>query len=460
MRVVLLSGGSGKRLWPLSNDARSKQFLKVLEDPSGMPESMVQRVWRQLGAAGLQQQAYIATSRSQVEVLTGQLGGAPRLVVEPARRDTFAAIALAATYLYAIEGASLGETIVVMPVDPYVEADFFGRLQELDRALEETSAELALIGVRPTYSSEKYGYIQPVGSRIAEASSGPLAVGQFREKPSETEAERLIAEGALWNCGVFAFKLDYLINLLIAMDLPIQYEEMARQYAKLPAISFDYQVAEQVKQAVVLPYEGPWRDLGTWNTLSGEMKHRIVGKGVVSADSVRTHLINELDIPVAVLGLPDAMVVTSPDGILVSSKTASPRIKELVGALEGRPMYEERRWGHYRVIDHVTYDGGAQVLTKRIWVRAGCNLSYQYHDKRSEVWTILSGEGECVLDGRILAVRPGDVLQIPRGSRHSVRAASDLEFIEVQRGGELVEEDITRLRMTWPEIVDGCTRTA
>ncbi|MET3937909.1 mannose-1-phosphate guanylyltransferase [Paenibacillus sp. PvP094] len=161
MRIVLLSGGSGKRLWPLSNDTRSKQFLKVLEGPQGQSESMVQRVWRQLQQTGLSELATIATSKPQVEILRSQLGEEVDLVVEPERRDTFPAIALTAVYLYSVQGVGLNETVAILPVDPYVEESFFYKVTELEQVLEISGAELALIGVQPTHPSEKYGYIVP-----------------------------------------------------------------------------------------------------------------------------------------------------------------------------------------------------------------------------------------------------------------------------------------------------------
>lgn len=455
MRLVLLSGGSGKRLWPLSNDARSKQFLPVLENLAGEPESMVQRVWRQLEEAGLQERAYIATSKSQVEMLHAQLGPQTAIVVEPQRRDTFPAIALAAAYLYAIEGVSLEETIVVLPVDPYVEHDFYEAIAGLPEVLASSGAELALIGVEPTYPSEKYGYIVPEsGTASVAGGARPYSrVSRFQEKPRKDEAEALIAQAALWNCGVFGFKLDYLINLLIDMGLPIQYDEMLRQYGKLPAISFDFQVVERANEIAVTAYAGAWRDLGTWNTLTEEMQRPLVGKGILSEDCRNVHLINELDIPIVVNGLSDVVVAASPDGILVSDKAASPRIKDMLKPLTGRPMYEERRWGHYRIIDHLVSEGGDEVLTKRIAIRSGCNLSYQYHLRRSEIWTIISGEGELVQDGELRRVGAGDVVRILPGSCHSIRAVTHLEIIEVQSGPELIEEDIIRLHMEWEAIM-------
>ncbi|WP_419891424.1 sugar phosphate nucleotidyltransferase [Paenibacillus xylanexedens] len=453
MRSILLSGGSGKRLWPLSNDSRSKQFLKVLHGPEGNPESMVQRVWRQLNHAGLASEALIATSLPQVEILTSQLGDDVRLVVEPERRDTFPAIALAASYLYSVESVSLNETIAVLPVDPFVEKEFFEVLATLPEMLDKTGADLALMGVVPTYPSEKYGYIIPQSLSSSENNNKYVNVAKFQEKPCESDAVIMIEQAALWNCGVFAFKLGYLINLLIEMELPIQYDEMLKQYGRLNKISFDYQVVEKANQIIAIPYNGFWKDLGTWNTLTEEMGSSVVGKGWITGDSLNTHLVNELNIPVAILGLSDVVVAVSPDGILVSDKEASPRIKEILKNEDQRPMYEERRWGCYRVLDYTRNEAGGEVLTKRICISAGKNLSYQYHLLRNEVWTVVSGTGELILDGQSRMIGQGDTVIIDRSMLHSVRAVTELEIIEVQIGSQLIEEDIVRVSTEWQDIV-------
>lgn len=255
---------------------------------------------------------------------------------------------------------------------------------------------------------------------------------------------------------MFAFKLDYIISLLQEKGFPTQYDELLKQYDKLPKISFDYEVVEKTKHIVVLPYDGYWKDLGTWNTLTEEMATNQIGKGVISADCENTHLINELDIPVTVLGVSNAVVAVSPDGILVADKAKSPKIKELVNGFDQRPMYEERRWGWYRVLDYTKFEDGREVLTKRIGVTAGKNLSYQMHHHRSEVWTIIKGEGEFAFNGEIRRVKPGDVLEIPVGAKHGIKAITDLEFIEVQTGTELIEEDIVRIYMTWEEVEANC----
>ncbi|MED0738686.1 sugar phosphate nucleotidyltransferase [Aneurinibacillus thermoaerophilus] len=453
MKLILLSGGSGKRLWPLSNDSRSKQFLKVLRNNHDCLESMVQRVWSQLESVNLSESAFIATSKPQVDMLQSQLSEGIRLIVEPERRDTFPAIALASSYLYSVEGVSPEEIVVVLPVDPYVEERFFECVKKLESIIEETSANLALIGVKPTFPSEKYGYIVPAKAPDTEQS---VPVQRFEEKPNQEKAAQLISENALWNCGVFAFKLDYMISLLLDKGLPIQYEEMIKSYNELPKISFDYEVVEKEENIVVAMYEGEWKDLGTWNTLTEEMNTNLLGKGIISEGCENTHLINELDIPVTILGISNAVIAASPDGILVTDKEASPRIKDIMKNFNQRPMYEERRWGWYRVLDHTKVENGNEVLTKRIGVHAGKNLSYQIHHKRSEVWTIISGEGQFVLNDQLYHVKPGDVLQIPVGAKHAIRAITDLQFVEVQTGSELIEEDIIRLCMTWEETLDCC----
>lgn len=448
MKLVLLSGGSGKRLWPLSSDARSKQFLKVLEDDEGNKVSMVQRVWRQLEQSGLSDDTIIATSASQVDMINMQLGQDVQIVTEPERRDTFPAIALAAAYMHSVQNYGSDEIVAVLPVDPFVENQFFNRIKNLEQALAESEAQLALIGVAPTYPSAKYGYIIPNPA----AGKSYAAVDCFKEKPTEQQAERLIRENALWNCGVFAFKLSFMIDQLVKRKLPTEYEELLKSYRLLPKTSFDYEVVENTERIIVLPYNGYWKDLGTWNTLTEEMGGNITGKGIIGNDVSNSHIVNELNIPVTLLGLDNVVVAASPDGILVTHKEASTKVKEYVDLLEERPMYEERRWGWYRVLEYTRYPEGNEVLIKRLGVNAEKNLSYQVHYKRSEVWTIVKGEGIFVLNDQLHHVRTGDVLHIPLGSKHALRATTNMEFIEVQSGSQLIEEDIFRTSQNWDEI--------
>nr|WP_304220107.1 sugar phosphate nucleotidyltransferase [Fredinandcohnia onubensis] len=451
MKLVLLSGGSGKRLWPLSNDTRSKQFLKVLEGKDENKQSMVQRVWGQLESVNLGDSAIIATSKMQRDMIHSQLGMEVPLIIEPERRDTFPAIALAASYLFSIQKTVEDEVIVVLPVDPYVEDSFFNRVKDLEKVLLTSDADLALMGVKPTYPSSKYGYIVP-GQQVNEDSF--FKVDRFTEKPSEEKAQALIDMNAFWNTGVFAFKLSYLLDILKGMNLPLSYEELSLNYKVLPKISFDYEVVEKANHIVALPYEGYWKDLGTWNTLTEEMATTQLGKGVLSNDSINTHLVNELDIPVTVVGTKDIVVAASPDGILVADKAASPKIKDLIKDFDQPPMYEERIWGWSRTLDYAKYDNGQEMVTKRICIHEGKNSTYHYHNLRDEVWTIVRGEGEIALDDNIHRVKAGDIIHLPAGKKHGIHALSELEFIEVQTGLEISNEDFTRLYFTWDKVLE------
>ncbi|WOV84516.1 sugar phosphate nucleotidyltransferase [Sporosarcina jeotgali] len=454
MELILLSGGSGKRLWPLSNESRSKQFLQVLADDEGLMESMLQRVWRQLDKAGLQQSAMIATSKSQVDAIQNQIGSGIPLSIEPERRDTFSAIALAAVYLYSVKGVGSQEVVAVLPVDPYVEESFFKRVAELEDTLNNSHADLALIGKKPTFPSEKYGYLTP---KSDSQQLEYLEVSHFKEKPAYQQAADLVEQHALWNTGVFAFKLEYILSILEERGLPIVYDELYKKYSLLPNRSFDYEVVEKAEKVVALPYEGEWKDLGTWNTLTEEMAENEIGNCVMTENSSNTHLINELTIPIAAIGVKDLIIAASPDGILVSKKSESPRVKELIDGVNKRPMYEERRWGWYRVLDHMKVRDGAEVITKRICIKASKNISYQTHSYRHEVWTIIKGTGEFALNGELYSVKAGDVLQIPIEAAHGIKAITDLEFIEVQSGSKLIEEDIIRIYMKWDEVVTHCS---
>ena len=445
MNIILLSGGSGKRLWPLSNEARSKQFLPLLANETGGMESMVQRVVRQIKEAGLKADITLATNSSQKDIIQNQLGDVD-MVLEPERRDTFPAIALACTYLSKEKKCHQDEVVLVMPCDPYTEPGYFQTLGKMAEAVENGVAELVLMGIKPTYPSSKYGYVVP-----SSTDGDVLRVKRFTEKPTEEKAVELLKDHAFWNGGVFAFKLGYLTAIVDRYLKVDAFAEAVNRYAELPKISFDYEVAEKAQSVAVVPFDGAWQDLGTWNTLTDELKQAVIGNAKLGPKAENTHVINELGIPIFVDGLKDAVVVASPDGILVCGKQETEHIKNHVWQLCDRPMYEERRWGTYRVIDRVKYPDGCCSLTKSLILKAGKNISYQIHRHRDEMWTFVDGEGLLLLDDVVTRVGRGDVAHIVRGHKHAIKALTDLTIIEVQTGDPLVEEDIERLQMDWPE---------
>ena len=449
MQLVLLSGGSGKRLWPLSNNARSKQFLPLLEKEDGTMESMVQRVVRQVREAHLTDDITLATNASQLDIIINQLGDSVSVVTEPERRDTFPAIALASGYLKLKKGCPDDEVVVIMPCDPFTEAGYFETIGKMVRCVEADVAELVLMGITPTYPSEKYGYVVPVTDHLK--AEGSMAVSKFTEKPNVERAKELLGMGALWNGGVFAFRLGYMMEIAQRYVKADSFDEMRSRYSEFPKISFDYEVAEKADSVAVLPYSGQWKDLGTWNTLTDELHHHIIGNAVMGPRCTNTHVINELQYPIYVDGMEDTVIAASPDGIIVCRKKYTEDIKKAVDHLTPRPMYEERRWGSYRVIDDTTYADGRHSLTKSLTINAGKNISYQVHRHRSEAWTIVEGEGIFVLDGVERKVGPGETVVIPVNHYHALKALTTLTFIEVQTGNPLVEEDIERSEWKWSE---------
>lgn len=273
MNIVLLSGGSGKRLWPLSNDIRSKQFIKIFKKKDGTYESMVQRVYRQIRKVDTDATVTIATSKTQVSAIHNQLGEDVGISVEPCRRDTFPAIALATAYLVDVMHVDPSESVVVCPVDPYVEDNYFEALKELSEQADKCEANLVLMGIEPTYLSEKYGYIIP------ESSDYVAEVKTFKEKPTADVVEQYIAQGALWNGGVFAYKLGYVMNKAHELMEFADYQDLFDKYDTLKKISFDYAVVEHEPKIQVVRFAGMWKDLGTWNTLTEAMDESVIGQG-------------------------------------------------------------------------------------------------------------------------------------------------------------------------------------
>lgn len=460
MQLILLSGGSGKRLWPLSNDARSKQFLPLLSSPDGGMESMIQRVVRQIREAKLTDNITFATNAVQRDSIINQLGEDVNVVTEPERRDTFPAIALASCYLAKEKKCDNDEVVVIMPCDVYTESKYFTTIGKMVETIEKNIADLVLMGITPTYPSEKFGYVVPeaIISTDSEKSAIPvfnkdyLRVANFIEKPNKEKARVLLKQNAFWNGGVFAFRLGYIMNIVNQYLKTETFQETRNRYTEFPKISFDYEVAEKAESVAVVPFSGEWKDLGTWNTLCEELPSIQIGNVMMGNNNVNTHAVNELGIPVFCNGLKDVIVAVSPDGIMVCDKQYSEKIKDYVNNLTTRPMYEERRWGTYRVLDNAEYEDGTRSLTKTIHLNAGRNISYQLHHHRSEIWTCVEGEGIFVLNGECRNVKRGDVMNIPVGHHHAIKAITDLTFIEVQIGNPLVEEDIERFEWNWNKL--------
>ncbi len=438
MNIVLLSGGSGKRLWPLSNDVRSKQFIKIFKGANGEYESMVQRVYRQICTVDQGASVTIATSKTQVSAIHNQLGENVGVCVEPCRRDTFPAIALATAYLHDVKHVPVEEAVVVCPVDPFVEQDYFEALKKLSDLAQTGEANLTLMGIEPTYPSEKYGYIIPADKEAVSQ------VKTFKEKPDVKTAEQYISQGALWNGGVFAYRLGYVLEKAHELIDFEDYDDLYGKYETLEKISFDYAVVEKEPKIAVMRFAGQWKDLGTWNTLTEAMEESCVGDAILNETCENVHVINELAVPVLCMGLKDVIVSASGEGILVSDKEQSSYIKPFVDKIDQQIMFAEKSWGDFRVLDVQP-----ESMTVKVTLHPGHRMNYHSHAHRDEVWTIVSGTGRTVVDGMEQPVHPGDVVTMEAGCRHTIIAETELTVIEVQLGKEISVHD--KQKFEWEE---------
>lgn len=431
MNIILLSGGSGKRLWPLSNDIRSKQFIKIFKKPNtDTYESMLQRVYRQIKTADPEAMVTLATGKSQVSAIHNQLGEGVGISVEPCRRDTFPAIALATAYLHYVKGIPVEEAVVVCPVDPYVDEGYFAALHQLWELAQQGTANLVLMGIHPTYPSEKYGYIIP---KTKDAVS---KVSTFKEKPDAAMARQYIDQGGLWNGGVFAYKISYVLDRARQLLGFTDYADLFSRYDTLTKISFDYAVVEHEPDIAVMRFTGEWKDLGTWNTLTEAMEENVLGDARLNETCRNVHVLNELGIPILAMGLQDVVIAASSEGILVADKEQSSYIKPFVDALDQQVMFAEKSWGQYQVLD-----AEENSMTIKVTLNPGHRMNYHSHDKRDEVWTVVSGKGRTIVDGMEQPVQAGDVITMAAGCKHTVIADTKLQLIEVQLGNDISVND-------------------
>jgi mannose-1-phosphate guanylyltransferase len=430
MNVILLSGGSGTRLWPLSNDVRSKQFIKLFKYENNNYESMVHRVYRQITSVDKDANVTIATSKNQVSAILNQLGNNVSVCVEPTRRDTFPAIALASTYLYDELHVDPEEAVIVCPVDPYVDNSYYQSVAYLEKLALEGRANLTLMGIEPTYPSEKYGYIIP------ENMDTVSFVKEFKEKPDKSTAKKYLNLGALWNAGVFAFKLGYLLEKAHSMLDFKDYRDLYAHYSDCKKISFDYAVVEKESSIQVMRYNGKWKDVGTWNMMSEVMADQTIGNVTLDETCENVNAVNELDIPILVMGAKNMIVAASGDGILISDKERSGYMKPYVEKIKTDIHYAYKSWGSYKVID-----AGEGYLNIKAEIKAGSHMSYHSHENRDEVWTVLAGTGRTVIDGMEQIIKPGDVVTMAAGCKHTIIAETDLTILETQIGDEITTSD-------------------
>ena len=255
-------------------------------------------------------------------------------------------------------------------------------------------------------------------------------------------AQKYIAEGALWNGGIFAFRLGWLLKKASDMIGFSDYTTLYDRYSDIDPISFDYAVGEKEAHIQVLRFNGIWKDLGTWNTLTEAMPEQAIGRVTMNNTCKNTHVVSDLDLPILCMGLTDLVVAASPDGILVSDKSESSYIKPYVDQMTDEVRYAEKSWGSFRVIDI-----GDESLTIKVTLNPGHKMHYHSHAHRDETWTVIAGSGIAMVDGVRTELSPGSFVRMCAGQKHTVFAKTELQLIEVQTGASISKEDKTVYEM-------------
>lgn len=437
MHSILLCGGSGQRLWPLSGRIRSKMFLKLLPAPDGDTESMIERVSRQLKHSGLSSSALFVAHQDQAALTRRYTRNQYEVLGEPHKRGTFTAAALGALHLYSTGKARPEDTLCVAPADMYADDGFFQLFHQFPEVLTASQADLVLLGTRPTHPSDQYGYILPEG----DGNGAYSRVQSFEEKPDSIRAVELIRKQALWNCGVFAFRLGFMLNHLKQMGLPTEPAAFTSLYSDFPVRSFDKEVAERSSKAVVLRHDGEWRDLGSWDTLTAQLQQPVTGAGGIWGNSRNTHIVNELNLPLHVIGVPDIVAVGSPEGILIAGKQEANAIKDIMHTPSAEANYGETAWGNYTILDRTANDLGI-VLTVKLALLPGHELPEMHCTHTSKRWMILSGHGEIMVNGIAVSAFAGSTYSVATGETHGIRAFTAMELLEIRMGGRSVDQPV------------------
>jgi mannose-1-phosphate guanylyltransferase/mannose-6-phosphate isomerase len=456
---VILSGGSGTRLWPLSRNAKPKQFLSF-----GGEHTLIQETALRCQGEGFDPRPIFVAAeahRFMVAEAVAEIDIKSDIMLEPMRRDSCAAIVAGACQAFARNKDAL---ILVLAADHHIPD--IAAFQKAVRSAAEAAHQgwLVTFGIKPNSPHTGYGYILPGESTGA---GSVVKVSRFVEKPNLETAKTYVSQGYLWNSGNFLFKASVFLDevrklvpgLVEAVDASLQHAQAdlsflrltADEFAKAPQISVDFAVMEKTSRAAVLPVDYAWSDIGSWEAVAKSgvadaAGNVVVGRGVAEAShNVMIHSEKKLT---AVLGLDDIVVVSTRDAILVAAKSATEKVKDLVAHLKelGHREAEDshmqyRPWGHREMLDE-----GEGYLVRRIHVLPGGVISRQSHADRAEHWIVVQGEAAAVVDGQVHHLQHNQSLMVPAGTVHQVSNEGEgpLILIEVHTGARLDEGDVKR----------------
>lgn len=454
MKIIILAGGGGTRLFPLSRACYPKQFLKIAGE-----KSLLQQTVERFLIIAKQEEIIIVTNKDYIFHVQEDLHeiGAEKInvITEPTGKNTAPAIALAISYCKDCLNCTDDEILFVSPADHLIKpAEKFAELVQQAEQVCKDKNDIITIGVKPTKPETGYGYIQAAG-KVADTV---FYVKSFKEKPDKVTAEKYLEDGNYyWNAGMFMFSIGRMETELeqyvpeIAKISQQGYENCVNNFTEMPDISIDYAVAEKSTHMAVMPMkEIYWNDIGSFDSIAEILADKN-GNGIygdVITDDCQNTTILGSDRLISGIGLKDLIVVDTPDSLLITEKGKSQEVKKVVEklkkehrkeAIENRTMY--RPWGSYTILAE-----GEGYKVKRITIKPGAKLSLQMHYHRSEHWTVISGTGKLTLDDKVVIFKENESTYIPIAVKHRLENPGQipLSIIEVQNGRYLGEDDIVR----------------
>lgn len=461
MHGVILAGGSGSRLWPLSRELYPKQLLKINTEKS-LLESTYLRLLRFIdedSIINITNQKHLSNVKSQLDTISKKV----TLLSEPTSKNTGPATAVCVKYIFDKKGDDL---ILVVPSDHLIKDDkAFAETVKLGEKFAK-QGHIVTFGIKPSSPQTGYGYIKAGAPyKTASKEKEAFAAAEFKEKPDEKTAKKYFKSGKyFWNSGIFLFKASVFLDAVkkYAPDIYSVLKEFNfkkestidfMKFDKMPSISIDYAVMERADNIVIVPLKSDWNDLGCWESIydiNKKNKEGNVNIGNVIAKDCKNSMLYSSDRLIAGVGLDNVLLVETADAILVCDKNRTQEVKNVYETL--KEMKNEahrihttvyRPWGYYTVLNQ-----GEGYLTKMICVSPRGQLSLQSHNFRSEHWVVLAGTARITLDEKTFILKPGSSIDIPVKIKHSLANPYDteLKIIEVQKGDKLVEEDIIRYK--------------
>lgn len=399
MRIVLMAGGKGTRLWPLSTNKLPKQFIQVFDNNQSMLSSTYNKV------KNLNRNIYVATQKEYYDIALAQTNNSANIICEPFSHDTFAAFLNVAMYLKYENNVDENEFVAIIPTDHDVDSNFYEILFEAEKLLQSCNKDFCLVGIKPTYPSTQYGYILYSKSYVKK----------FVEKPSINKAKKLISDNAVWNSGILVFRLSAMIKIANKYINYKNYKKFLNNYHLLPKISFDYEILEKMSDLMIVLSNQSWKDLGNWNSLYEKIS---------TSDNFNTNIINREDKIIKNYGISNALIINTKDGIAMYPKEYNKAIK--------------KDWGYYQLLKSCEFD---ELVIEIKLLQIDSKQSINLHENNCSVFFIVvNGSGEIIINNQANLLTKGSNYYFNTTDKYTIKANESLEILYIIQKNKIVDK--------------------